>query len=304
MNRKIRTGSLTAELLVFVFLLFAGSAWSFAINGVTQATHGPEASNDDTYQFLPLIQKHPTGPPEILQFAANVEVADPGDTIELSWHTKNASTNTLYHLLPTGQLGTWWDVAPKGTMTYTISAGARNRERFILYAVNEEYPFASAMVTITLTCPDDWFFSPTPDICPQDAALISRGAEQAFEQGVMVWVEENDSIYVLFDDSGFTTRWNRYTDEWNEGDPIDDPSIIPPAGFYQPVRGFGLVWREQPNVRDRLGWALAPEAEFETAVQHTSYPKYNHTYLRAWDGDVWWLWPERSGWEKIIVDDG
>ena len=79
---------------------------------------------------------------------------------------------------------------------------------------------------------------------------------------------------------------------------------MPPPGYYQPVRGFGLVWREQPNVRDRLGWALAPEAGFETAVQHTSYPKYNHTYLRALDGNVWWLWPEHSGWEKIIVDDG
>jgi hypothetical protein len=25
------------------------------------------------------------------------------------------------------------------------------------------------------------------------------------------------------------------------------------------VRGFGKVWREQPGVRERLGWATQPE---------------------------------------------
>lgn len=304
MNRKIRTGSHSVAVASLVFLLFAGSTWLLTIHGATRAAQEPHAVTDDTHQFLPLLRNDPGGPPEILEFAANVGTADPGDTITLTWQTKNTITSTLYHLLPTGQFGSWWDVAAQGTMSYTIPSGARNRERFILYAMNEQYPFASAMLTITLTCPDGWFFSPAPPICPQDAALISRAAEQTFEHGVMVWVEENDSIYVLFDDSGFTTKWNRYTDEWEQGDPIDDPSIIPPAGRYQPVRGFGLVWREQPNVRARLGWALEPEAGFETAVQHTSYAKYNHTYLRAWDADVWWLWPERTGWEKIVVDGG
>jgi hypothetical protein len=302
MHRKSATRSLTAGLFALVLLFLAASAWWFTLTAAVEATHQREASDDDVYQYLPLVQNQPAGPPEILQFAADVAVADPGDTIVLSWHTRNAITNTLYHLLPTGQFGTWWDVAAQGTMTYTIPSGARNMERFALYAASDDYPYASAMVTLSLACPHHWFFSPAPDTCPQDAALISLGAEQAFEHGVMVWVEEEDGIYVLFDDSGFTTRWNRYTDEWATGDPLDDPTIVPPSGFYQPVRGFGLVWREQPDVRDRLGWALAPETAFETALQHTSYAKYNHTYLRALDGEAWWLWPERSGWQKIDVD--
>jgi hypothetical protein len=37
-------------------------------------------------------------------------------------------------------------------------------------------------------------------------------------------------------------------------------------------------------------------------VQFTSSPKYATTYIRAADGNVWKLLPERSGWEKIIVD--
>jgi hypothetical protein len=34
-----------------------------------------------------------------------------------------------------------------------------------------------------------------------------------------------------------------------------------------PVRGFGRVWREWPGVRQRLGWALAPERAFTAALQ-------------------------------------
>jgi hypothetical protein len=82
-------------------------------------------------------------------------------------------------------------------------------------------------------------------------------------------------------------------------DPESDPSIEPPPGRYQPIRGFGMVWREQPGVRDRLGWAVEPETGYETAIQRTSYVRYNHTYIRARDGGVWRLGPERSEWEHL-----
>jgi hypothetical protein len=59
------------------------------------------------------------------------------------------------------------------------------------------------------------------------------------------------------------------------------------------------VWREEPGVRDRLGWAVDTEAGFTTSVQRTSRPKYNDIYIRALDGRVWRLWPESSDWSKI-----
>jgi len=64
------------------------------------------------------------------------------------------------------------------------------------------------------------------------------------------------------------------------------------------VRGFGLLWREEPGIRDRLGWAIDNESAYETALQRTSYAKYNVTYIRAADGDIWRLQPELSGWQK------
>ncbi|WP_420644232.1 hypothetical protein [Candidatus Leptofilum sp.] len=255
---------------------------------------------EDSLLYLPLVVK-PVQPSQILSFTANVPIANPGDTITLSWDTSNATAVTLYHLFG-GVLSTFWSVEPTGSMTYTISSSSRNSESFMLYAGNDDFPYASASLTVPLTCPFAWFFTPEPTICAQDAVLHSASAEQQFEHGMMIWIGEEDRIYVLFDDTDYTDGWNAYEDAWQEGDPVDDPSIVPPPGFYQPQRGFGLVWRGQPLVRERLGWALAPEVGGDTAVQRTSYFKYNHIYLKALDNNIWHLLPERSDWEKFTPD--
>jgi hypothetical protein len=65
------------------------------------------------------------------------------------------------------------------------------------------------------------------------------------------------------------------------------------------VRGFGLAWREYPEVRDRLGWAIGEEMAFDTTVQRTTLYKYNSVYMRGLDGRVWHLGPERSIWEVV-----
>ena len=44
-----------------------------------------------------------------------------------------------------------------------------------------------------------------------------------------------------------------------EGEPESDPAFAPPAGKQQPVRGFGKVWRQHPELREAIGWALAKE---------------------------------------------
>lgn len=259
----------------------------------------PAAAQSNPLTYLPLMSRpHPL--PLIDYFRTNVTIADPGQTIDLEWSTQETTWVSIYHLLPTGQLGTWWEVGPSGTMTYTISLSERNQTRFVLFAGNEGPIYATAFLTIPLTCPDTWFFNPHPDICPAGPAIISPGAEQHFEHGLMLWVEGQDRIYVLFDD-GNSPHWYPYVDEWDPGEPEYDPTIIPPPGYYQPLRGFGLVWREQQGVRDRLGWAVDQESSYTTAVQQPSYPRYNDTYMRAADMNVWRLFTELSGWEKVYV---
>lgn len=278
--------------ILLVSFMLATAVFSSIVWAETAVPQG------ENLAYLPFVSLPPQ-PPQILSFTANVAIADPGETVTLSWETRHATALTLYHLVG-GVFGSFWNVAPTGTMTYTISSSSRNNETFALYASNDDFPFDSATLTLPLTCPFTWFFTPEPDVCPQKAVLLSPSAEQQFEHGVMLWVGEEDRIYVLFDDTMFTDGWAAFEDTWEEGDPVDDPSIIPPPGFYQPQRGFGLVWREQPIIRDRLGWAVAAESGGNTAVQQTSYYKYNHTYLKALDGNVWHLFPERSDWEKLV----
>jgi hypothetical protein len=87
-------------------------------------------------------------------------------------------------------------------------------------------------------------------------------AQQSFQHGEMIDIIGNydyygsfKQIFVLFDDG--TTQ--AFADNYIDGSP--EPNIQAPPGLYTPVRGFGKVWREGTGarVRERLGWATAPE---------------------------------------------
>ena len=104
--------------------------------------------------------------------------------------------------------------------------------------------------------------TPAPLGFPTPVVAQVQGAEQVFEHGRMFWIRHLRQTWVMAagedENSG---DWFCYVDEFEEGDPETDPSLVPPEGLYQPKRGFGLVWREEPGVRDRLGWAVTPEFE-------------------------------------------
>jgi hypothetical protein len=113
---------------------------------------------------------------------------------------------------------------------------------------------------------------PTPFVC--QAGVI----EQPFEHGRMFWVgksldercrEEHSfepgsgEIWVaIFDATSEHGTWTILTDSWDEStDSAFDPSLTPPAGLLQPIRGFGRVWREDlsDEQRSALGWASGSE---------------------------------------------
>ena len=236
--------------------------------------------------------------PIIAYFRTNVTDADPGDTITLEWQSSGGNQATLYHLMNSGQLDGWWEVEPTGSMDYVIPTETRNWEGFVLFVLDEADHVAQATLQVTVLCPDTWFFPPPSDECPSGPPTFTDGAEQHFEHGLMLWIEAEDRLYVLFDD-GMQPAWKALQDKWDETMPESDPSIAPPRGLYQPVRGFGLVWREETGIRERLGWAVDNEVGYPTAIQSTSRFKYNVFYIRSLDGGVWELGPEGSEWRHI-----
>lgn len=91
--------------------------------------------------------------------------------------------------------------------------------------------------------------------CPlSSSAEQIPAAQQRFERGTMLWL--NGEIVVLYD---LNSALESYPDTFTEGVDPETSSETAPAGLYTPIRGFLKVWSNQPNVRNGLGWATAPE---------------------------------------------
>jgi WD40 repeat protein len=102
--------------------------------------------------------------------------------------------------------------------------------------------------------------TPLPEGFPDITDAEVQVAEQVFEGGRMFWVGPVNQLWVMIVNEEGSGQWLIYEDTFVEGEDMEeDPSIEPPEGRYEPVRGFGKLWRENPEVRDALGWAVTPE---------------------------------------------
>ncbi len=91
--------------------------------------------------------------------------------------------------------------------------------------------------------------------CPVEPEKGIWSAEETFIGGMMFWRSDLTLIYVLYNNG----TWQSFADTWESTQPEWDVNIVAPAGYLQPKRGFGKVWREQPGVRSALSWATTPE---------------------------------------------
>jgi hypothetical protein len=124
--------------------------------------------------------------------------------------------------------------------------------------------------------------------CPTSYQQPSWAAEQVFQRGRMLWKEDQDVAYILFNESGtYQVKDSPYT----EGDPEDACPELgdAPEGLVKPVRGFNRQWCDDPAVRDGLGWALEEEAGFYTTWQPFEHglvllSRANHVFILYDDG--------------------
>ncbi len=140
---------------------------------------------------------------------------------------------------------------------------------------------AAGTKTTTNTCPD-WLLSrnlisdifwaqlDVSSLCSNyKVSMYSNIAVQRFERGVMIWTQHSDKIYILLNDARMGEAWEVNANAWFAGMPENDATIVPPTGKFQPVRGFGKIWRERFGqygaLRDALGWAIEPEQALPNA---------------------------------------
>jgi hypothetical protein len=76
--------------------------------------------------------------------------------------------------------------------------------------------------------------------------------EQSFQGGLAIWRSDTREIYVL---SREGNTWSVHPDTWRPGDKIA-VDTAPPPGAMVPAGGFGTVWRNTPEIKSRLGWAV------------------------------------------------
>jgi hypothetical protein len=241
----------------------------------------------------------PSVPISITSFTIAPAEIRPGDFITLTWNV-SAEQVMIYRLNALGQLSDQYAEPISGTLVLLTDASLRNHIDFMLNA-SSGGSSAQAFVSAKITCPDVWFFANPPAECPVSPHTTVMVAEH-FEHGLMLWTQWNDVIYILYSDTVFSPRWDARPNAWFSGMPESDSTLTPPAGFYQPVRGFGVAWRDEQTpagarARDRLGWATDQEFQVgNAAYQCNAAPKYNTCYITGPGSVVYVLQPERSGW--------
>jgi hypothetical protein len=238
-------------------------------------------------------------PPSIAAFSITPAEIQPGQPVTLTWQAAGEQV-TIQRLDALGRIGDFYTVGLSGSLRLSTPPEQRGEVQFMLFATTGSAS-VQAVARARILCPDTWFFPNPPPECPASPPHSTAMQAQAFERGQMLWTQYDDRIYVLYTD-GVQPAWDTLLNAWFPGQPESDPTLTPPPGFFQPVRGFGVAWRTGyvspvQVVRDRLGWATGAEFGVPNAhVQCDSSPKYGRCYLSGPGGVVYVLQPERSGW--------
>jgi hypothetical protein len=233
--------------------------------------------------------------------------------VHLAWDARGQRAE-LCPLIATGPVACQ-TVPLAGDQAFVVDEQALTYAGFVLRAYGGE---ATALATVELhpQCQDlrSWFFADPPLRCPAGDALASYAAAQEFEHGRMIWIEETDEFYVFYDEpdeQGFQVVERSIGLELKPGASEDNRvAEDPPPGLYQPVSGFGLLWRGEVDwpygdaVRQRLGWAIAPEFGFDSAYQCTTpaHPRLWNCFLLGPDGEVIHLRPDSTAGVRTLWD--
>ena len=102
--------------------------------------------------------------------------------------------------------------------------------------------------------------------CATSEPFTTNVADQQFEHGLMLWVEEWASISVLY--RGTDSRYDAYDDLFSPDQPQPVPLAAPNPNLQEPRQGFGKIWRQLGGPTGALGWATAEEESYPATIQY------------------------------------
>ncbi len=230
-------------------------------------------------------------------FTSDPLSVEPGGQVSLFWSARNVDSAVIYRLDSDGNRSQVYNVAPDGNLPVQTRSSDRGALNFVL-AVGEAADYSETRLTIPLECPLEWFFSPAPDDCPQNAPVETTIIDQTMERGRMLYIEDSNTIYTLFND-GQQPAWSRFE---NRYDPEQHASRDPnaPPEMIQPLNELGFVWRGDDTVRNRLGLGTAEAIEFQGFVQTAPATAGREiVYISGANGVVLQILPDNDRWQII-----
>lgn len=142
--------------------------------------------------------------------------------------------------------------------------GADGSTEQVTTAAAEALPTAS----LTSEATTDQVSTPDPNATLEKTVRQIYVAEQPYQRGRMFWLEPIGQVWVMVETEPGLGIWQVYEDLFKEGDVELDESLVPPTGLFQPVRGFGLIWRTGEDLRANMGWATDVEVGFVTNYEY------------------------------------
>ena len=200
-------------------------------------------------------------------------------------------TGQQFEITGRNDAGDWWQIA------YNGQAGWVSRQFVAPAGDLDAVPVVQAPPPpVACTQPVDGAFAGTwtGEIkerigCPIAPAAATDAAFEPFERGAMIWRKDVLQHYVIAADGG----WLRFADVWIEGLPdFSCPDIAPSASPPTPLRGFGQVWCQNPDVRQRVGNALEPERAEQMVTQ-----AFEHGFMIRTGRGIYALFDD-GGWRS------
>ncbi len=235
----------------------------------------------------PVVPTVAVPPAQILSFTAAPETVPRGGSITVGWQVINAVDIGVWLIEPGGRLSQAApNPQPSGAWTVTLPDYYTTTVTFMLFATDAAGNQVQQGLTRDIICPYTYFFGGPyeGETCPKEPARTVQAAFEAFENGVMLWRGDTGEIIVLYNDTHLVEH---YRDTW-QGEEVRVPET-PPDGLYQPVRGFGRLWVDNPQVRARIGWATTLEQGYTMTYQASGDFKYTRSYMDWPDGTVIYL---------------
>lgn len=143
-------------------------------------------------------------------------------------------------------------------------------------------------------CVYPWFLETETATCPVSAPIESEMIWQRFEGGILIHIERNQQVVVLYFPDSVTPAWEiRIRATFTT--PVS-PAMPPPEGLLQPDDLFLPIWQND-IVQQRLGWATAAAQMYRGVFQVDAVS--GAWVLQGGEGSVYWLGVDQRGWVII-----